>query len=43
MTSPGDPLADRAPDRSLPVLFQVRPRKITILATIAAVVVVGVS
>ena len=43
MTSPGDPLADRAPDRSLPVLFQVRPRKITILATIAAIVVVGVS
>ena len=42
-SSPGDPLADRAPDRSLPVLFQVRPRKITILATVAAAVVVGVS
>ncbi len=42
-SSPGDPLADRAPDRSRPVLFQVRPRKITILATVAAAVVVGVS
>jgi hypothetical protein len=31
------------PDRSLPVLYQVRPRRITILAVIAAVAVVGVS
>lgn len=41
--SPDDPLVDGPPDRSLPVLFQVRPRKITILAAIAAVVVVVVS
>jgi len=43
MSTPGDPLAEQAPDRSLPVLYQVRPRKITILAAIASAVVVGVS
>lgn len=41
--TPGDPLVEAAPDRSLPVLYQVRPRKITILAWSASVVVVGVS
>ena len=41
--SPGDPLEPPAPDRSAAVLLQVRPRKITILAAIAAAVVVGVS
>jgi hypothetical protein len=43
MGTPGDPLEEQSPDRALPVLYQVRPRKITILAGIAAVVVVGVS
>ena len=45
MTEPGGALPDPdpAPDRSRPVLFQVRPRKISILAGIAAFVVVAVS
>ena len=45
MTEPGGALPDPdpAPDRSRPVLFQVRPRKISILAGIAAFVVVALS
>jgi hypothetical protein len=42
-SSAPDPLEETSPDRSLPVLLQVRPRKIAILAAIAAAMVVGVS
>lgn len=43
MSKENDPLADDPPDRSAPVLLRVRPRKITILAAIAAFVVIAVS
>lgn len=43
MTAPGNPLDPQEPDRSLPVLLQVRPRKITILGIVAAGVVIAVS
>ncbi len=43
MSATGEPLADPAPDRSLPVILRVRPRRIIILAVIASILVVGVS
>ena len=36
MGTPNDPLEEQSPDRALPALYQVRPRKIDIMAGIAA-------